>query len=101
MGFLDRLKKGSKSKGQHSPEAAVYESRDKSYFELQRAPPVPLPPKVLRLIFQYVCPHTLDESYETLENSMPLDACALCDAGHLNNCALVCRKWSESAQKIL
>ncbi|KAI5308796.1 hypothetical protein KEM55_004845, partial [Ascosphaera atra] len=48
-----------------------------------------------------VCPHTQDESYASSEESMPEDACMLCDLRDLAHCALVCRSWAEAANSLL
>lgn len=60
-----------------------------------------LPDKVLTRIFQYVCPHSTDFSYDPSEHSQIGDGCMLCDLRDLSNCASVCRKWYGLAQKIL
>ncbi|KAG6009964.1 hypothetical protein E4U21_000735 [Claviceps maximensis] len=59
-----------------------------------------LPAKVLSRIFTFVCPHALDESYETCEESAE-KGCMLCDLRDLSRCVLVNRAWREVAIKIL
>ncbi|KAG6026192.1 hypothetical protein E4U41_001321 [Claviceps citrina] len=59
-----------------------------------------LPPKVLSRIFAFVCPHALDESYETCEESAE-KGCMLCDLRDLSRCVLVNRAWREIAIQIL
>ncbi|KAF2163448.1 hypothetical protein M409DRAFT_26061 [Zasmidium cellare ATCC 36951] len=60
-----------------------------------------LPDKVLANIFSYVCPHTLDFTYETCEDSQIGDGCMLCDLRDLSKCAQACRKWYAVAQGLL
>jgi hypothetical protein len=60
-----------------------------------------LPPKVLEIIFQFLCPHSQDETYETCEQSAIEDACMLCDLRDLAHCALTCRRWRKIAVNIL
>ncbi|KKY24855.1 putative f-box domain protein [Diplodia seriata] len=60
-----------------------------------------LPDKVLRRIFEFVCPHTTDDSYETSEKSMIGDGCMLCDLRDLASCAQVRRRWYGVAQGLL
>jgi hypothetical protein len=62
-----------------------------------------LPPKVLERIFAFVCPHALDESYETCEGSASSSdsVCMLCDLRDVAHCVQVCRAWRPSAVKVL
>jgi hypothetical protein len=62
-----------------------------------------LPPKVLERIFAFVCPHALDESYDTCEGSASSSdsVCMLCDLRDLAHCVQVCRAWRPSAVKVL
>jgi hypothetical protein len=60
-----------------------------------------LPPKVLKNIFEFVCPHTLDHSYEVSEHAEIADGCMLCDLRDLAHCAQVRRDWYQSAQELL
>lgn len=62
-----------------------------------------LPPKVLERIFGFVCPHALDESYDTCESSASSSdsVCMLCDLRDLGHCVQVCRAWRPSAVKVL
>ncbi|EEA24100.1 hypothetical protein TMatcc_007174 [Talaromyces marneffei ATCC 18224] len=60
-----------------------------------------LPPQVLSRIFYYVCPHSLDESYNSSEESITEDGCMLCDMRDLACCALVSKKWCTPAQNLL
>lgn len=60
-----------------------------------------LPPEVLRNIFALVCPHSLDDSLASSEESVVEDGCMLCDLRNLAHCALVCRRWYSVAQNLL
>lgn len=60
-----------------------------------------LPPHVLDKIFAFVCPHAVDESYQTCEESGSDDACMLCDLRDLAHCVAVCKKWRAEAVKLL
>ncbi|SPN97597.1 related to F-box domain protein [Cephalotrichum gorgonifer] len=60
-----------------------------------------LPPSALERIFAFTSPQSLDESYETCEKSFVENACMLCDLRDLAHCAQVCKKWRDSARKLL
>jgi hypothetical protein len=60
-----------------------------------------LPPHVLEKIFAFVCPHAVDDSYQTCEESGSEDACMLCDLRDLAHCVAVCKKWRTEAIKLL
>ncbi|KAJ5104340.1 hypothetical protein NUU61_001687 [Penicillium alfredii] len=59
-----------------------------------------LPRPLLARIFALVCPHTVDNSYSTSEESMT-DGCMLCDMRDLAHCALVCKRWFLDARALL
>ncbi|KAG6103531.1 hypothetical protein E4U14_006197 [Claviceps sp. LM454 group G7] len=59
-----------------------------------------LPSRVLARIFTFVCPHAVDESYETCEESAE-KGCMLCDLRDLSRCLQVNRAWREVAVQIL
>jgi len=98
MKFLKHIR--SKGKTRHArPEVQGYQqysgSRDgQTYFSR-------VPPYVLRNIFAEVCPHALDNSYDSSEESMTEDGCMLCDMRDLAQCALVSKQWNGVAQKLL
>jgi hypothetical protein len=108
MGFLKHFRSRSRLKQQDSPPRAP---------DLSKYPQSPkpvryayghgpdytsrLPPKVLANIFSYICPHTLDFTYDPCEQSQIGDGCMLCDLRDLSNCARVCRRWYASAQQAL
>ena len=60
-----------------------------------------LPPKVLYNILTFVCPHTLDSSLSSSEESMTEDGCMLCDMRDLAHCALLSKRWYNVAQPLL
>ena len=59
-----------------------------------------LPRPLLARIFNFVCPHSVDNSYETSEESMT-DGCMLCDMRDLAHCALVSKRWFLEARALL
>jgi hypothetical protein len=59
-----------------------------------------LPRPVLARIFSFVCPHTVDNTYSTSEESAS-DGCMLCDMRDLAHCALVCKRWFLDARALL
>jgi hypothetical protein len=59
-----------------------------------------LPRTVLARIFAFVCPHTVDNTYDTSEESTS-DGCMLCDMRDLAHCALVCKRWFLDARALL
>jgi len=62
---------------------------------------VNLPPRVLRRIFAFVCPHSQDESYDTCEDSSFEDACMLCDLRDLAHCVGVSKIWRREGRNQL
>jgi hypothetical protein len=60
-----------------------------------------LPEKVLRLIFEQVCPHATDNTYESSEFSVSPDGCMLCDLRDLACCIQVCKEWKPVAIDVL
>lgn len=59
-----------------------------------------LPDTVLRRIFELVCPHSTDESYDSSEESGN-DGCMSCDTRDLAHCALTKRQWYSVAAGLL
>ena len=55
---------------------------------------------ILRRIFEYVCPHTADDTYDANEYS-EFEGCSLCDTRDLSNCAKVRRQWYPVASGML
>ena len=60
-----------------------------------------LPDAVLGRIFSYVCPHSLDRTYEKCEDSSYGNSCMLCDMRDLAHCARVCQRWRPVAEQAL
>ncbi|KAF2497172.1 F-box domain protein [Lophium mytilinum] len=98
MGFMkhfrSRSKLRDKDKDLHQQHffPAVYTGPDR----ISR-----LPEKVLRLIFQNVCPHSTDETCESSESSIVSDGCMLCDLRDLANCSKTRRQWYPIASGLL
>ncbi|KAF2153415.1 hypothetical protein K461DRAFT_321071 [Myriangium duriaei CBS 260.36] len=60
-----------------------------------------LPPQLLQRICSFVCPHSADHSYVSIENSSVGDGCGLCDMRDLARTAQVSRRWYKAAQTLL
>ncbi|CAI4213757.1 unnamed protein product [Parascedosporium putredinis] len=60
-----------------------------------------LPNAALDRIFYFVCPQSLDESYDTCEQSFVEDSCSLCDVRDLAHCVQVCKAWRPAARALL
>jgi hypothetical protein len=106
MKFLKHFR--SKSKLKDKKEKNNYDYQDSRHHG-STAPWVPtgmdytkrFNDKILTLIFQYVCPHTTDDSYDSSERSMIGDGCMLCDLRDLSNCSLVKKSWYPVASGLL
>jgi hypothetical protein len=57
--------------------------------------------KIITRIFENVCPHALDKTYCSIDESDVGDTCMLCNTRDLANCALVCKDWNGGANKLL
>ncbi|CUS08463.1 unnamed protein product [Tuber aestivum] len=68
------------------------------YTDLHASSASKAPAEVLMTIFSFVCPHALDETYLSAEESAIELGCMLCDMRELSHCALVCRSWHGAAQ---
>lgn len=100
MGLLKHFRSKSRLKDSSpQPTASAYSMPQ--YDRYGRDYTQRLPDKVLANIFSYVCPHTLDFTYETCEDSQIGDGCMLCDLRDLSKCAQSCRKWYAVAQGLL
>lgn len=61
-----------------------------------------LPDQVLSRIFELVCPHVMDKSYEPCEDAdIADDSCPLCDLRDLSHCAQTRRGWYPAATQLL
>lgn len=56
------------------------------------------PPEVLLNIFSFICPHALDHSHKSAENSITESGCMLCGMRDLARVSLVCKEWHQVAQ---
>lgn len=98
MGLLDRLRarpRHSAGSSTSSTSAVERPSPRGSYDPTKK-----LPRPVLARIFAEVCPHAVDTSYDTSEESMT-DGCMLCDMRDLAHCAQVCKRWFLEARYLL
>lgn len=60
-----------------------------------------LPAPVLERIFQFVCPHSTDYSFDPNENVALEQSCRCCDLQDLARCARVRRSWVSPARAVL
>ena len=97
MKFLKHIR--SRSRVQDSAHAQIYQTRPLLFSG--RDVSSGLPPKILNRIFAELCPHALDDSYNSSEESMVSAGCALCDMKDLAQCALVSKRWRQASQDIL
>ncbi|KAI9676435.1 MAG: hypothetical protein M1817_000592 [Caeruleum heppii] len=103
MRLLKHIRSRSKIKND-SPSLGHYHSATSASWPAQagqRDYTARLPPFLLAAIFDCVCPHTHDESFESSEDSAVDDGCMLCDMRDLAHCAAVCRRWAAPAQDAL
>ncbi|WEW56220.1 hypothetical protein PRK78_001659 [Emydomyces testavorans] len=107
MGFLKRFRcriKAANGKRKKSDHIDSYQQQFNSYQPSGRPAQdytKRLPPKLLHEIFAHVCPHSLDDSLASSEESVTEDGCMLCNMRDLAHCALVCRRWYSVAQGLL
>ncbi|OAA40348.1 F-box domain protein [Metarhizium rileyi] len=100
-------KKGKKRDGPTSPLPAEF--RPLAALDSLRSPPsrfsarilATLPSTILKRIFTFVCPHAIDESYESCEESAKDEGCMLCDVRDLSHCTQVNRAWRPTAIQVL
>ncbi|KAF2436870.1 hypothetical protein EJ08DRAFT_691183 [Tothia fuscella] len=103
MGLFKRMR--SRPKLEHDEKTNGHGTNGHIYYPSQ---PLPgrdfiqrLPAKIVQNIFEYVCPHVLDRSYDISENSQVGESCMLCDLRDLAHCAGVRRDWYQLAQELL
>ncbi len=100
MKFLKHIRSKSKIKNKdHDQTAEGYVPQ--YYARGGRDASARLPPALLQKIFIEVCPLTVDDTYDSSEESLVDYGCALCDVKDLAQCALVSRKWWNVAQDLL
>ena len=99
MGFFKRFKR-LKSPKKTSPPARndFYSPVIQAYNGPDQTPR--LPDKLIRRIFEEVCPHAADESLVGSEDSGN-DGCMSCDMRDLAHCALTKRQWYGIAAGLL
>lgn len=100
MGFMKRFRR------QKSPKNKEL-GRLRNDFQFPAAAPYAGPDltsrlddKLLRRIFEEVCPHSTDESFTSSEDSGN-DGCMTCDMRDLAHCALTKRQWYGVAAGLL
>ncbi len=98
MGFFKRFKRlkspkkaTSQARNDYAPVTYTYNGPDQT---------PRLPDKIIRRIFEEVCPHAADESLVSSEDSGH-DGCMSCDMRDLAHCALTKRQWYGVAAGIL
>jgi hypothetical protein len=100
MGFmrLFRRKKDDSTKKNKALRLANQDFHTPAYHgpdQFQR-----LDDKILRRIFEFVCPHAADETLESCEDSGH-DGCMTCDMRDLAHCALAKRQFYSVAAGLL
>ena len=96
MGFMKKFRR------QKTPKNKELRAREDFAFPAYHGPDQTqrLPDKVLRRIFEEICPHASDESLEPSEDSGN-DGCMNCDMRDLAHCALTKRQWYGVAAGLL
>lgn len=96
MGLLDRIR----ARPRHSAGSATSDVSSPPSRVSGRDYTRKLPRPVLARILTLVCPHAVDTSFDTSEESMT-DGCMLCDMRDLAHCAQVCKRWFLEARALL
>jgi F-box-like len=99
MKFLKHIRSKSKVKDKDTGQSRRYPSQ--YYPSAGRDATARLPPAILEKIFIELCPLTVDDTYDSSEESLVDYGCALCDVKDLAQCALVSRRWWNAAQDLL
>lgn len=101
MKFLKHIRSRSKVKDKDKHNARGNGYAPQYSLTPGKDPTARLPPAILQRIFIEVCPLTVDDTYDSSEESLVDYGCALCDVKELAQCALVSRKWWSVAQDLL
>ncbi|EER27596.1 hypothetical protein D8B26_006319 [Coccidioides posadasii str. Silveira] len=102
MGFFKRLRSKVKNSGRSKKSGYLDQDAYHQYCgRPARDYTKRLPPTLLHSIFASVCPHSLDDSLTSSEESVTVNDCMLCDMRDLAHCALACRAWCRVAQELL
>ncbi|KMU83044.1 hypothetical protein CIHG_00826 [Coccidioides immitis H538.4] len=102
MGFFKRLRSKVKNSGRSKKSGYLdQDAYDQYCGRPARDYTKRLPPTLLHSIFASVCPHSLDDSLTSSEESVTVNDCMLCDMRDLAHCALACRAWCRVAQELL
>ncbi|KAF1941195.1 hypothetical protein EJ02DRAFT_466775 [Clathrospora elynae] len=99
MGFFKRFRRHkSPKKSESRARNDLYSVPTHAYHGPDQTPR--LPDKILRRIFEEVCPHSVDETLDGSEDSGN-DGCMSCDMRDLAHCALTKRQWYGVAAGLL
>lgn len=99
MAFFRRFRRHkSPKKSASQPRTDFYSPATYPYHGPDQTPR--LPDKILRRIFDQVCPHSADETLDGSEDSGH-DGCMSCDMRDLAHCALTKRQWYGVAAGLL
>ncbi|KAG0133768.1 hypothetical protein HOY82DRAFT_482249 [Tuber indicum] len=94
-----RSKHGGKKQARDgSQNGSCNLSHASPYADLHPSPASEAPVEVLMTIFSFICPHALDDTYLSVEETTMELGCMLCDMRELSHCGLVCRSWHKAAQ---
>ncbi|ORY19283.1 hypothetical protein BCR34DRAFT_472423 [Clohesyomyces aquaticus] len=99
MGFMKRFRSKQKLKEKDQSQLRQYDFDSPAVYTGPDCT-ARLDDKILRRIFEYVCPHTLDGSYDASELSNT-EGCMTCDTRDLARCALAKRQWYGVAAGLL
>lgn len=99
MGFMKRFRR---QKSPKNKDLAAFQRHDQYAPAAYHGPDCTrrLDDKILRRIFEFVCPHSADESLVCSEESGN-DGCMTCDMRDLAHCALAKRQWYGVAAGLL
>lgn len=99
MGFMRLFRRPKESK---KSKAVARRLDDNFQFPSYTGPDLTrrLDDKILRLIFQYVCLHSADDTLDSSEES-GYEGCMSCDMRDLAHCALTKRQWYSVAAGLL